>query len=168
MGRASMGQAQRDLAAGCLLLGFSVFLFILTYRFPEFGYSLEQRPRTVGLGPTFMPRLVLGALAVESLALISSFFRARKKAARPAEGLKPLWHLKPMIMLGAFLLYVYLATVVGYGLSTILFLAVSFLVLGVRKAWLLMVIPPALTFGVYVLFERLLGISLPLGSLGLF
>lgn len=163
-----MGRAQRDLVAGFFLLGFSLFFFILTYHFPEFGYSLEQRPRTVGLGPTFMPRLVLGALAVESLVLISSFFRARKRTAQPAEELKPLWHPKTVIMFGAFLLYVYLATLVGYTLSTLVFLALSFLVLGVRKVWLLLVIPPALTFGVYLLFERLLGVSLPSGTLGLF
>lgn len=161
-----MDRTKRDLLMGCLLLVFSMVFYALTYRFPDYGYHLAQRARAVGLGATFMPRLLLGALFLESLFLVlSSLYRAKKAVEKEPRRLSPLLQGKPAVMFGAFVVYVYLATLVGYVISTIAFLAVSFYLLGVRKVWLLMVVPPVITVAIYYLFEVLLGAWLPSGSL---
>ena len=68
-------------------------------------------------------------------------------------------------MFGTFLVYIYLATLFGYIASTIAFMVLSFYLLGVRKVWMLVVIPLAITLATYYLFENLLNVYLPTGSL---
>ncbi|MEW6668008.1 MAG: tripartite tricarboxylate transporter TctB family protein [Thermodesulfobacteriota bacterium] len=161
-----MDWTRRDLLMGSLLLVFSIFFYAITYSFPDYGYHLAQRARAVGLGATFMPRLVFGALILESLFLIlSSLYQAWRKAGRVPRRLGPLVQKRPAVMFGAFVAYVYLATLLGYVISTLAFLYASFYLLGVRKVWLLMLIPPVITVGIFYLFEALLGAPLPSGSL---
>jgi hypothetical protein len=151
---------------GSLMLVFGIVFYSLTYRFPDYGYHLAQRARAVGLGATFMPRLLFGALILESLFLIiSSLHDARRRVESEPRRLSPLLQSKPAIMFGAFVLYVYLATLLGFVISTIAFLAVCFYILGVHKVWLLIVVPPFVTVAIYYLFEVLLGAWLPSGSL---
>ncbi|MBN1104399.1 MAG: tripartite tricarboxylate transporter TctB family protein [Deltaproteobacteria bacterium] len=161
-----MERAKRDLLMGSLMLVFGIVFYSLTYRFPDYGYHLAQRARAVGLGATFMPRLLFGALILESLLLIVfSLYNTRRKVEREPRRLGPLLQGKPAIMFGAFVVYVYLATLFGFVISTIAFLAVCFYILGVRKVWLLIVVPPVITAAIYYLFEVLLGAWLPSGSL---
>lgn len=151
---------QRNLMMGILILSFAISFYALTYQFT--GYEFEKMPGDVG--PTFLPRLMLAALALESMFLV--FFSLRETGKDSPDLVKPapFWHRRPIIMFGTFLVYIYLATLFGYIASTIAFMALSFYLLGVRKAWMLAVIPPAITFGTYYLFENLLNVCLPTGS----
>ena len=156
----TMTMKQRNLMMGILLLVFAISFYALTYHFT--GYELEEMPGDVG--PAFLPRLMLAALALESIFLI--FFSLVKKRKDSPDSIKPkpIWHSRPIIMFGAFLIYVYLATLFGYIVSTIAFMLLSFYLLGVRRVWMLVVIPPAITFATHYLFESLLNVYLPTGN----
>ena len=156
-----MTQSQRDLMMGIMLLIFAIALFVLTYHFS--GYELEEIPQDVGAH--FLPRLLLAALALQAVFLI--FFSVRDHLKTQADATKPkaLLQVRPFIMFGAFLVYVYLATLFGYVISTIAFMVLGFYLLGLRSLWPLILIPPAITLASYYLFGTLLNVFLPSGSL---
>lgn len=156
-----MSQAQRDLMMGILLLIFAIAFFVLTYHFS--GYELEEIPGDVGVH--FFPRLLLVALALQAIFLI--FYSLRDHLKTPADTARPkaLFQVRPFVMFGAFLFYVYLATLFGYIISTIAFMVLGFYLLGVRSPWRLILIPPAITLASYYMFGTLLNVFLPSGSL---
>lgn len=157
----ALTKAQRDLMMGILLVIFAIAAFVLTYHFS--GYELEEIPKDVGVH--FLPRLLLAALALQAVFLI--FFSLRDHLKTKADATKPkaLFQVGPFIMLGAFLVYVYLATLFGYVISTMAFMVLGFYLLGVRSLWPLILIPPAITLASYYLFGTLLNVFLPSGSL---
>ena len=154
---------QGDLIMGILLLVLSIVLYILTYHFS--GYEIETIPNDVG--PALLPRLLLVALAVESIVLIILAFVKKGKFDSDGEPvkLKPIFQRHPMIMLGSFLLYIYLTTLFGYNIATLAFVFLAFLLLGVRSFWILILVPPIITLATYFLFGTVLSIYLPSGSL---
>lgn len=156
-----MSQANRDLLLGSLLLVFAAMFYVFTYHFS--GYELEKVPGDVGA--TYLPRLLLALLALESISLIVFSLKSRSKEKADSIKLKPLLQSRPFIMLGAFIVYIYLATLFGYIISTIAFLVLGFFLLGVRSLWRLILIPPAITMASYYLFQLLLDVYLPSGSL---
>lgn len=157
----SMTQAQRDLTMGVLLFTFAIVFFILTYYFS--GYELEVIPHDAGA--EFLPRLLLAALALQAVFLIFFSLRDHMKSNADATKPKALFQVSPFVMLGAFLVYIYLATLFGYIISTIAFMILGFYLLGVRSLWPLILIPPVITFASYYLFSNLLNVFLPSGSL---
>jgi putative tricarboxylic transport membrane protein len=157
----ALTQPLRDLLMGILLLIFAIAFFVLTYHFS--GYELEEIPQDVGAA--FLPRVLLAALALQALFLI--FFSVRDHLKTEADAARPkaLFQVRPLVMFGAFLVYVYLATLFGYVISTIAFMVLGFYLLGVRSPWSLILIPPAITMASYYLFGTLLDVFLPSGSL---
>ena len=162
LGRESnMTQAQRDLMMGILLLIFAIAFFVLTYHFS--GYELEEIPGDVGVH--FFPRLLLAALALQAISLLFYSLRDHLKTVADTASPKALFQGRPFVMFLAFLVYVYLATLFGYIISTIAFMVLGFYLLGVRSPWPLILIPPAITLASYYLFGTLLNVFLPSGSL---
>jgi len=157
----TMSMTHRNLMMGILILIFAIAFYVMTYQFT--GYELEKMPEDVG--PTFLPRLTLAALAVESIFLIVFSLIGIGKGSSDKTKPVSFWHPRPIIMFGMFLVYIYLATLFGYIASTIAFMVLSFYLLGVRKVWMLVVIPFAITLTTYYLFENLLNVYLPTGSL---
>jgi putative tricarboxylic transport membrane protein len=156
----SSSREGRDLVMGLLLLAFSVFFFILSYFFT----GMDTDEQTTDVGPAFLPRRLLVAMVLESAWLIASSW-LKKRAGQTSGPLPGLWQRRPLIMFAAFLIYIYLATLVGFIPSSIAFLLLSFFMLGVRRWWLLISLPPAVTLAVYHLFSTLLNVPLPTGSL---
>lgn len=157
----TLSMKQRDLLMGILLLLCALLFYVLTYHFG--GYELEKVP--YDMGATFLPRLLLAALGIEAIFLIVFSLIKKSKPSTGSPGAKPLLQLRPIIMFGAFLVYVYLATLVGYIIATLVFMVISFFLLGVRRVWTLVLIPPLITFATYYLFGSVLEIYLPSGSL---
>ena len=151
---------QGDLIMGILLLVLSILLYTLTYHFS--GYEIEKIPHD--MGPTFLPRLLLGALAVESIVLILLAVVKKGTSDGDPVKLKPIFQWRPMIMLCSFLLYIYLTTLFGFIVATIAFMLLAFFLLGVRSVRILFLVPPIITYATYLLFGKLLNIYLPSGS----
>ncbi len=157
-----MRRVQLELIAGIVMAALSLVLFVLSYGFT--GYKIMSQARDVG--PTFMPRILLILLAIQSSVLIVQSCRTMTRSIPQGENEKiHLFHLKPALLFGVFLVYVYIAVLLGYLTSTYLFLVASAILLGLRKPWMLLVIPPVTTVLVYLLFERVLGVWLPKGIL---
>lgn len=157
--RSGLSGRQRDIILGGLFLIFAITFFGLT--FMTSGYELESVP--FDMGPTFMPRLMLGALVFESVVFILLTV-SRPKNDQP-KALAPIFQKRPIILLGVFMIYVYITSLVGYIPATIVFMVVGFLLLGIRSLWVLILISPLVTITTYFLFSNLLNIYLPTGSL---
>ena len=71
----------------------------------------------------------------------------------------------PFMMLALFMLYIGLSLLVGYIPATIIYLGLTFYILGLRTLWQLATIPPALSLATYYLFQGLLDIYLPTSCL---
>jgi uncharacterized membrane protein YvlD (DUF360 family) len=79
--------------------------------------------------------------------------------------MKPVFQLKPIVMLASFVVYIVLCTFFGYVIATLAFMILAFFLLGVRGVWTMILVPPLITFATYFLFGSILGIYLPTGSL---
>lgn len=157
----SLTRKQGDLVMGCVLLAFSIFFYIMTYNFS--GYEIEKVP--FDTGPTFLPRLLLIALAIESVALLIIAAGKKITESEAPKKLDAVFQSRPMIMLAMFLAYIYLTTFFGYIIATLAFMVVAFIILGVRSIWTLLLVPPLITAATYFLFGTVLNIYLPEGSL---
>ena len=159
--KSSLTLKQADLVMGCILLGLSIFLYAWTFNFG--GYQLEKVP--FDPGPAFMPRLLLIVLGIESLVLIISATNRRLAEGEAPQRIKAVFQLRPMIILAAFLAYIYLTELFGYIIATMAFMLLTFFLLKVRGLWNLLLIPPLITAATYFLFGSVLNIYLPSGSL---
>ena len=140
-----------------ILLAFAAVFYYFSYHFT--GYEIEKIPHDIG--PAFLPRLLLGALAIEAIALILPAVSRNAESAR----MKPIFQFNPLIMLASFVVYIYLTTFFGYIIATMAFMLLAFFLLGMRTVWTLILVPPLITFATYFLFESALNIYLPSGSL---
>lgn len=159
-----------NIIIGIILLAASVFYYYSTMDFPP-------PTKTENLGPAFFPTLLATALAFLSLLLVIAglFPRgARKnKGAAALEGAERLEEdsfgadaisFKPLFAaVGLSFIYVGLLSVLGYLVSTPLFLIALIRLLGYEK-WVNNVIASAgLTAALYLLFVVALGVHLPEG-----
>ena len=151
-----MTQRRGDILISSVLIVFSIFMYVLSYYFS--GFRLEKE--SLDIGPSYIPRLILFFLAFSSACLIILRLHIRKKEKTLLISLFPR---RIIGILCGFILYIGLAIVVGYGPSTFLFLLISFLILGVRKVWILLLVPPTFTVMIYYIFEKLLKVWLPKG-----
>ena len=159
--KSSLSKEHGDLLMGAVLLTFTALFYLLTYKFS--GYTMDETAHDVG--PTFMPRLMLIVLGIESIGLLIA---AGLKIARLSETKTPLpkvLQARPFIMLAAFLAYIWLTTLFGFLIATEAFMLMALFLLGVRGLWTLLLVPPAITAATYFLFSNLLNIFLPVGSL---
>jgi len=80
------------------------------------------------------------------------------------EAFGELW--RPVILIAGLFVYTVVLDVVGYVIATTVLSVVVLRVLDTKTWWKLLVISLALSIGTYILFDRLLDVSLPKGALG--
>ncbi len=120
-------------------------------------------------GPTLAPIIVTGLWVVVAAAYLAGRIRARGPVAEVA---RMSWHT-PVLLLVALVGYsvVLKYTVIGYVLATIVFVLLSARLLSSRP-WRAVIVRDlatavGLSLGIYLVFTRLLGITLPAGVLPL-
>ena len=147
----------RDVVAGLLCLGLSLVLLYMTLGMP--------RSALVPIGPDFYPRLVLGATAVLSVALIVIGLTAPAPAAAAARRNYRLVTLT----FAAFGVYVGLLPQLGFRAATLLFVAALQGILDPPRSgrrWLtIAVVALITTLATYYVFEHYLSVLLPRGRL---
>jgi putative tricarboxylic transport membrane protein len=125
--------------------------------------SLSFRGVAVGdvLGPAAYPALI-GSLA--ALLALAQWVRS---GSRPSATTGILWrqHRRAIVLAALLLAYVILLEPMGFPLSTSVFLALSTLWLGETRWLRAAAIGVAVTFLMYVIFDRVLDANLPLGIL---
>lgn len=151
---------RRDAVVGGLLTLLSVFLLWQTREIPH--------PPLIPIGPAFYPRVILSIFLLLSLGLLVSGLRS-PRAARTWE-----WRasfLRYRVILGSFFLfglYVLALPVLGYLLSTALFVAAMQWLLGRRGLRGLpgtLAVAVGTSLGTYVIFQIYLHVLLPRGVL---
>ena len=159
--KSSLSKEQGNLLMAAVLLSFSILFYLLTYKFS--GYTMEENTHDVG--PSFLPRLMLAVMGIESAGLLIASWLKIARASEPATPLPRVLQVRPFIMLAAFFAYIWLTTLFGYLIATEVFMLIALFLLGVRGLWTLLLIPPAITAATYFLFSKVLNIFLPVGSL---
>lgn len=157
-----MTSARRDMVTGLLFGVFAVVFYAFSHGFTG---QMVMESVTKDVGPTFLPRILLIALALESLFLIVNSARKYRLAAADGQAASQepdgFWQARPWLLLAIFVAYIFLAVGFGYLIATLIFLVAGFGLLGERKWWQLLIMPPVITLSIYYLFENLLGIWLP-------
>jgi putative tricarboxylic transport membrane protein len=160
---------KQDRILALILLAFSVFMYLEADRLPPAMFG--------ALGADLFPKLLFVLLALAAVTLfVQPTVKLRRKAAqskRPASGAVArafdfTYYRNVIIGFVAFLGYVVLMYVVGYVLSSLIFLPVLMWILGPRtkkSTIAILVVTFGLTFGMYFGFAQVLKIFLPSGLL---
>ena len=146
----------RDGWGGLAVLAASLLLFGLTL-------GLKDSP-LVPIGPGFYPRIVLGLTILLSIWLVFSDWKGRTKSSSKPEHLN---YRLVALMFAAFGLYCVLLPLLGFRVSTALYVAVSSALLEPprgMKGWLRVLVLALLTsFLTHFIFENYLSVLLPRG-----
>jgi putative tricarboxylic transport membrane protein len=116
--------------------------------------------------PGFFPFWGGVVLVVLSVILLFQAWLGSGKAGKGVEAFGAIW--RPMIMIIGLIVYVALLTRVGYLISTFVLSIVLLRVLGTRRMWVLALAGFCVAFGSYILFDRFLNVTLPVGILARF
>ena len=123
------------------------------------------------IGPAFFPDMLAGLLLVCSAALMVSAALAKPVAARAPEeasvrGLSlDNGIVRALITVAAVIAFTLALRPVGFILTSVVFLTAMMGLLGMRKPWLMLAVAVGVTGGIYLIFEKLLALSLPAGVL---
>lgn len=146
----------RDGKIGVFLLIVSLFL---CYGAIKLGIGKTHDP-----GPGFFPFLAGLIIAILSLILIISSFQAQHKHSLPAG---PLLTGRAALTLGVFLLSGLLVEKAGFFICTFFVTMAMLWINGVKKWPFLFLVATLTSAGIYLVFNVLLDVRLPLGILRL-
>lgn len=146
--------SRRIVAVGFLVV--AVVVLVSAFRIPEGGgYQ--------AVGPRAFPLLVGGGLGVVAVIGLAQAFMPGREGSVADNASDPI-HWRPvLILLAALAGYAALLVPAGYWQSTTVFFVVCARVLGSRRLVRDAVIALVLALATYVLFDRVLGITLPPG-----
>lgn len=160
-----------NIIIGIILLIVSVFYYYSTMEFPP-------PSKTENLGPAFFPTLLAAVLAFLALLMILDSFLARGASGKKGDGAviqgaerleedsfstEDISYKFLLGTIGLSFLYVGLISVLGYLISTPLFLIILIRLLGYEKWVNNIAASVGLTAVLYLLFATALGVSLPAG-----
>ncbi len=144
----------RDFVAGCLILALCAALFYVTTTFDSDPLGMAQ-----GMPATHMPRLVLGVIAVLTVIMMAQGLRA---GAAEAEAAPPwrMWATAALLAVTAILF-----PIIGVPLAFFLVCIALPLLWGARDLRIVGAFALGVPVAIYVVFQILLGLRLPLGPL---
>jgi putative tricarboxylic transport membrane protein len=117
------------------------------------------------IGPSFFPEmLAIGLIFFSSLLILYSFFGQAKGHPSPIR-LQDKGIQRALLSLVAIVVYALLFIPLGYPLSTFLLVSSIMFLLGVRRIQLIVTVATLTTLTVWLVFARLLMLSMPMGIL---
>ena len=129
-------------------------------------FAIESNP-LVPVSPAFYPRLVLGATAILSLALLVSDVLAVRAGRRPSGMPQRLRYGLVAILFAIFAVYVLALPYLGFRVATFVFLVVMQSTIeppkGWRRAGVVVAVALATTLVTYYTFDSYLQVLLPRG-----
>jgi putative tricarboxylic transport membrane protein len=144
-----------DLIGGVVLLFVSAWAIVGGIKL-HLGKISEPQP---GFFP-FWGGIILAILSAVLL------FQARAGRSKGVQAFGAIW--RPLIMIMGLIAYVALLDSLGYLFATIILSIVLLRVLGTKRVWSLALTALIMALGSYVLFNRLLNVTLPAGVLSRF
>lgn len=148
-----------DFFIGCLGMALTLYIWITTANFPE--------DQVVQVGPAFFPRMLAIGLGLTSLSLIIQAIIkvAEKKQEDTSLSLRDPGIRRALIALAATIIYCLLLEIVGFIPLSIIYLLLLMLLLKEKNYVQMFITSVAVTGVLYAVFNLLLNITLPLGSL---
>lgn len=150
-----------DRNIGIILLAFSIFMYIETFKFP---------PAMLGtLGAGFFPKILFTLLGMAGIGLIiGSLMQNKKKPSGETFSLRAALQTHSLVILSFFLVFIYIVAMYYFGFlwATLGFMISLMWLLGPRKIKslpLIVIISCGMTFVIYYTFLKLLQIFLPEG-----
>ena len=141
-----------NLIIGIVIVLVGIFFIANTLDFPD----LKLEP----IGPAFMPRLYSILLIFLGLILVIKALREREEKASTESNIK--YALLSMLIV---IVYVLLIPLVGFYISTFIFTIVFLYFSKVRSKIILISIPTGAIVFIYICFDKILKVAIPVGSL---
>ena len=117
------------------------------------------------IGPSFFPNILGGLLILFSAILIVNALRGKSKGKIEPYRLSDKGTQRGLITLAAGLIFCVVLEPLGFIPTAIIFLTFMMLIMGKRNPLLIAVIPALITAGVWLVFEKVLALSMPVGIL---
>ena len=117
------------------------------------------------IGPSFFPNILAGFLILFSVILIVNAFRGRSKGEVTPLRLSNKGVQRGLITLVAAVTFCILLDPVGFIPTSIAFLVFMMWVMGNRKPLQMTIAPPLITLTIWLIFEKVLNLSMPAGLL---
>lgn len=154
-----------DVYSGIFFIVYAIVLFIATFSIRQLDVAT--------IGSDFVPRLVLGGMFILSAILVIQGLRKRKaeedhRSTEKEQGEKA--NYKSVLSTIALMIgYVALIDLLGFLISTVVYLVLQFILLTDRSHWKIpmYVVIAIVTSGlIYYIFRMVLHVMLPTGILG--
>ncbi len=117
------------------------------------------------IGPSFFPNILGGLLIVFSAILVVNALRGRSKGKVEPYRLSDKGVQRGLITLVAGIIFCAVLDPLGFIPTSIIFLTFMMLVMGKRSPLLIVLTPPLVTLAVWLVFEKVLSLSMPAGVL---
>ncbi|MEY8567159.1 tripartite tricarboxylate transporter TctB family protein [Corynebacteriaceae bacterium 7-707] len=143
------GSLLGDRVIAGLTVALGAFLLVQAFGFPEPGQPEDP-------GTAALPRLIGAALVVLGIMLV---FNSENNRFIPERGTR----LRTACIVVASLAYTFALTPLGFMLSSLIFMVLGLLIMGIRSIVRLVLVPLVVTVAVYYLFTTALGVYLPSG-----
>lgn len=117
------------------------------------------------IGPSFFPNILAGLLILFSFTLIIHALKGRSKGTLEPLRLSDKGVQRGLITLVASILFCAVLMPLGFILASILFLAFMMLMMSNRKPLQVLFAPLLITFSIWLIFEKVLNLSMPAGVL---
>lgn len=154
-----MNQRTAELASGIFFLIFSaVYYFYLTPNFIADPMRDSDRQKIPwALLPEMLPQLTIGAFSVTSLVLTVQAYRSKSGSLLDLELGSTL---KVLVIVALTLIYLYLLPLLGFLLTTPVFMALLIAMFGIRNWFLIaaisIIMPVVLDYSFYQMFKLIL------------
>lgn len=117
------------------------------------------------IGPSFFPTILASLLIIFSLVLIINALRGKSKGEVTPLRLSDKGVQRGLITLFAAIAFCIALDPIGFIPTAIVFLAFMMWVMGNRKPVMMIVVPPMVTLTIWLIFEKVLNLSMPAGLL---
>ena len=117
------------------------------------------------IGPSFFPNILAGLLILFSVVLLVNALRGKSKGTLEPLRLSSKGTQRGLVTLAATIVFCAVLESLGFILTAIIFLMFMMVLMGKRKPLPILLVPPLITFFVWLVFEKVLFLSLPAGVL---
>ena len=117
------------------------------------------------IGPSFFPNILAGFLILFSATLIINALRGKSKGEVAPLKLSDKGVQRGLITLIATIVFCVALDPLGFIPTAIVFLVFMMLIMGNRKPLQITIAPPLVTLAIWLVFEKVLNLSMPAGIL---
>lgn len=149
-----------DISSAIIGLLLSAYVWVVSASFPK--------DIVMKIGPDFFPRIIAGALALASIALLVQALTGKSSEEAAPIKLTDPGIIRAIAFLVLATVYVSIMDFLGFIIATVICLLTAMYLLKLRNIKNMLLVSLATSLGVYFAFSTILGIQLPSGLLDFF